>query len=93
MSSNVGQSYPSGSETAAQRVAAVETTLAAFDGLRDRVAAESTPLDDAAERERAWVWVCPAEPEPHGRLHVAGYARDRHALYVVCDTCGRTFLR
>ena len=29
-----------------------------------------------------------------GLLHVAGYALDKHALYVVCDgTCGNTYLR
>ena len=29
-----------------------------------------------------------------GLLHVAGYALDKHALFVVCDgTCAKTFLR
>ena len=28
-----------------------------------------------------------------GTLHVAGYALDRHAVYVVCDRCGKTALR
>ena len=97
MSSNVGQNYPSGSETEAQRAAVVEATLARFDGLRDRVAAETTPLGPASgawdDSGHWWVWVCTAEPDFTGRLHVAGYARDRHAVYVVCDTCGQTFLR
>jgi transposase-like protein len=38
-----------------------------------------------------WIWVCPACIE--GRLHVAGYSRDRHGLYTVCDRCGSTFAR
>ncbi|HEX5465749.1 MAG TPA: hypothetical protein VFW92_03635 [Candidatus Limnocylindrales bacterium] len=97
MSSNVGQNYPSGSETQAQRAANVEAALKAFDGLRDKVAAETTPLGEPTGEwdasGRWWVWVCTAEPDFKGRLHVAGYARDRHAVYVVCDTCGTTFLR
>ena len=28
-----------------------------------------------------------------GTFHVAGYARDQHAVYVVCDRCGKTALR
>ena len=32
--------------------------------------------------------------ENDGFLHAAGYARDLHAVYVVCDgECGKTFLR
>jgi len=40
---------------------------------------------------RAWVFVCPTHVD--ARLHVAGYARERHALYVVCDEGGETYLR
>ena len=86
MTSNVSQNYPYSSESAARM-----TALAAErDGLADRLAAETTPLD---ERERWWVWKCPTKACP-GLLHVAGYATEKHALVVVCDgTCGRTFLR
>lgn len=97
MSSNIGQNYPTGSETEAQRAAVVEETLGRFDGLRDKVAAESSALGAADgawdESGRWWTWVCTDEPDFQGRLHVAGYALDRHAVYVVCDTCGHTFLR
>ena len=41
---------------------------------------------------RWWIWVCPTG-DFKGRLHVAGYAIERHALYTVCDTHGDTFLR
>ena len=54
------------------------------------LATESSPPD---ENERWWVWKCPTKGCP-GLLHVAGYALDKHALFVVCDgTCGKTFLR
>ncbi len=92
MSSNVGQNYPYTSETEAERAAAVERALAATEGLGDRGKGESSPLGTLAGDERWWVWVCPADGFT-GRLHVAGYAVDRHAIYAVCDTCGRTFLR
>ena len=90
MTSNVGQNYPYTSETEAERAHRVEAVLAARDGLRDKVAAETTPVDT---NERWWVWKCPTKG-CNGLLHVAGYARDLHAVYVVCDgTCGLTFLR
>lgn len=89
MTSNVGQNYPYSSETAAERAANVEAALAAHDGLREKVAAESSaPGDDASW----WVWKCTAPACP-GFLHVAGYARERHAIYAVCDANGHTFLR
>lgn len=90
MTSNVGQNYPYASETEAQRAAAVEAALAKFEGLRDKVAAEATELEP--DSDRWWVWVCPKD-DFSGRLHAAGYARERHAVYTVCDTCGSTFLR
>ncbi len=97
MSSNVAQNYPYGSETEEVRAAAVEAALTAFEGLRDKVAAETTPLgpdpeDDNVAEQRWWTWACPVDGG-EGRLHVAGYARDLHAVYTVCDRCGKTFLR
>ena len=60
------------------------------EGLADTITAEATPLDD---NERWWVWKCPTAGLP-GLLHAAGYSREKHAVFVVCDgTCGKTFLR
>ena len=92
MSSNIGQNYPSGSETEAERAAAVEGAFERLEGLREKVSAEATPLPEPEPDQRWWVWVCP-EGDYSGRLHVAGYARERHAVFTVCDTCGKTFLR
>jgi hypothetical protein len=92
VSSNVAQNYPYGSETEAERAAAVEAALGAFDGLPARVAAEALALGQLTQDERWWTWACPAD-DLGGRLHVAGYAGERHAIYAVCDRCGRTFLR
>jgi hypothetical protein len=90
VSSNVGQNYPYTSESEEGRARAVSATTAAHEGLADTIAAETTPLDAS---ERWWVWKCPTKGCP-GLLHVAGYALEKHALFVVCDgTCGRTFLR
>jgi len=90
VTSNVGQSYPYSSETEADRAARVAAAVLSHEGLGEKVAAETTPLDP---NERWWTWKCPT-PGCRGILHVAGYAHDRHALYVVCDgTCGKSFLR
>jgi hypothetical protein len=90
LTSNVGQNYPYTSEPEAQRAAAVNALLDTREGLAATLAAETTPLD---ANERWWVWKCPTAGCP-GMLHAAGYALDRHAVYVVCDgTCGKTFLR
>ncbi len=90
MTSNVGQNYPYSSETPGERATHVAAVVEAQRGLADKLAAETTPLD---ERERWWTWKCPT-PNCPGILHAAGYARDLHAVYVVCDgTCGKTFLR
>lgn len=90
MTSNVGQSYPYSSETNADRAAAIAALVSARDGLAATLGAETTTLDI---RERWWVWKCPSTGCP-GFLHAAGYARDLHALFVVCDgTCAKTFLR
>ena len=92
MSSNIGQNYPYASETEAERAAAVATAFDRFPDLEDKVAAESTPLGDVHPDDRWWVWVCPTG-DFSGRLHVAGYAHDAHALYTVCPEGGHTFLR
>jgi len=97
VSSNISQNFPYSSETEPERAAAVEAALGRFDGLRDKVAAETTPLghvaaEDHGAEARWWVWVCPRD-DFMGRLHVAGYPLEWHGLYTVCDTCGSTFLR
>jgi hypothetical protein len=93
VSSNVGQNYPYTSESEAERTQAIAAILEAHPELADTIAAETTPLDSTEGLERWWVWKCPTKGCP-GLLHVAGYARDLHALYVVCDgTCAKTFLR
>jgi hypothetical protein len=90
VTSNVGQNYPYTSETEEQRAAAIGALVRSRDGLAATLKAETSPLD---ENERWWVWKCPT-PGCNGLLHVAGYAKDLHALYVVCDgTCAKTFLR
>ena len=90
MTSNVGQNYPYTSESEAERAARVASLLAEREDLASKLSAETTPLD---ANDRWWVWKCPTAGCP-GLLHAAGYARDQHAVYVVCDgTCARTFLR
>jgi hypothetical protein len=90
LTSNVGQNYPYTSETDAERAASVGTLVAEREGLSDTLKAETTPLD---VQDRWWVWKCPTTGCP-GLLHAAGYALDKHALFVVCDgTCAKTFLR
>jgi hypothetical protein len=90
MTSNVGQNYPYSSETESQRAAAIAALIDAREGLADKLTAETTPVD---ERDRWWTWKCPTAG-CKGFLHAAGYARDLHAVYVVCDgTCAQTFLR
>jgi hypothetical protein len=90
VTSNVGQNYPYTSETAAERAAVIDRLVAERAGLEATLAAESTPLD---AKERWWVWKCPTKGCP-GLLHAAGYAAEKHAVYVVCDgTCAKTFLR
>ena len=90
MTSNVGQNYPYTSETEGERAARIAALIAERESLADTLRAESTPLD---ENERWWVWKCPTKGGP-GLLHAAGYSREKHAVFVVCDgTCGKTFLR
>jgi hypothetical protein len=90
VSSNVSQNYPYTSESEVERASTVSRLTDERDGLADTIGSATTPLDTG---ERWWVWKCPT-PDCPGLLHVAGYAVDRHALYVVCDgTCAKTFLR
>jgi hypothetical protein len=90
VTSNVGQNYPYSSETEADRAGIIARLSAERDGLAARLAAETTPVDPAG---RWWVYKCPT-PGCAGLLHVAGFAHDLHAVYVVCDgTCAKTFLR
>ena len=90
MTSNVSQNYPYTSESEAERASRIAALVDAKDDLAGKLAAETTPLD---ANERWWVWKCPTKGCP-GLLHVAGYAVEKHAVYVVCDgTCGKTFLR
>jgi hypothetical protein len=90
VTSNVGQNYPYTSEPEAERAETIERLVREREGLADKIQAETTPPDD---NDRWWVWKCPTKGCP-GLLHAAGYARDLHAVYVVCDgTCGKTFLR
>ena len=96
MTSNVAQSYPYSSETEPERLAAIELATAKFEGLAKKIADESDPLpprgpDEPGRPNRTWVFVCPKHVS--GRLHVAGYARERHALYTFCDEGGETYLR
>ncbi len=77
-------------DSQAERAAAIAALVAAREDLDGKLEAETTPLDD---NDRWWVWKCPTTGCP-GLLHVAGYAIEKHALYVVCDgTCAKTFLR
>ena len=92
----MSQSYPYSSETEDQRSAAIATATGKFEGLGDTIKAESQALTYDAPAEpgqphRSWVFVCPKHVS--GRLHVAGYAREKHALFVVCDEGGETYFR
>jgi hypothetical protein len=89
MSSNLGQNYPYASELEAEREAALQQAYSRHDGLAARVQSESLPLP---AEPRWWVWKCPVDGCP-GLLHTAGYARNAHGVYALCDTCGGTRLR
>jgi hypothetical protein len=90
VTSNVSQNYPYSSEPEAERAATIGRLVAERDGLAATLAAESTPLD---RNDRWWVWKCPSKGCA-GFLHAAGYAAEKHAVYVVCDgSCARTYLR
>ena len=71
-------------------MATIARLLGEREGLAATLAAESTALDT---NDRWWVWKCPTKGCP-GLLHAAGYAAEKHAVFVVCDgTCAKTFLR
>ena len=89
MSSNIGQNYPYSSESEQERARRVESASAAHKGLKEKIQAEAVRLPD---EDRWWVWRCPSTG-CRGLLHSAGLAREAHAVYTVCDTCGTTFLR
>ncbi|MFL5646230.1 MAG: hypothetical protein ACJ78L_12830 [Chloroflexota bacterium] len=90
VTSNVGQNYPYTSETESERAAVLGSLLTTRESLAGTLAAQTTPLD---ANERWWVYKCPTPGCP-GLLHAAGYAADKHAVFVVCDgTCAKTFLR
>ena len=90
MTSNVSQNYPYTSEAEADRSAVIARLLAEREGLAATLATEASPVD---AQERWWVWKCPTAG-CRGLLHAAGYAFEKHAVFVVCDgTCAKTFLR
>ena len=90
MTSNVGQNYPYTSETEADRAARIAKLVAERDGLQATLDEQAEPVDD---NDRWWVWKCPTKGCP-GLLHAAGYAIEKHAVFVVCDgTCAKTYLR
>jgi hypothetical protein len=90
VTSNIGQSYPYTSETETDRAACIASLLGSREALGETLKAESTPLDAS---DRWWVYKCPSKGCA-GLLHAAGYAAEKHALFVVCDgTCAKTFLR
>jgi hypothetical protein len=91
MPSNVAQSYPYTRESEAERAAAIASTLAAREGLAERLAAEALPYDNA-EGDEAWAWRCRRVGCP-GIMHTAGYARDRRGVVALCDGCGTIALR
>jgi hypothetical protein len=97
VTSNISQAYPYSSETEAEREAAVAATVAAHAGLDVTIAGEATPLDpsppDSAPLDPSERWWTYHHAGCGGTLHAAGYARDRHAVHVVCDRCGKTALR
>ena len=96
MSSNVGQNYPYSTETEAQRASAIERLSGQFGDLAERIAKETTPVEELPPAEPGqphlwWVFVCPQHVK--GRLHVCGYSLEKHALYTVCDEGGESYLR
>jgi hypothetical protein len=92
VTSNISQSYPYSSETEAERAAAVSAAVASHPGLDTKIAGEASPPASPAPGpdERWWTY---HHAGCGGTLHAAGYALDQHAVYVVCDRCGKTALR
>ena len=96
MTSNVAQSYPYTTETETDRASIITRLVEKTEGLADKIAAETDGIpglgpDEPGRPHRWWVFVCPKHIS--GRLHVAGYAKERHALFTVCDEGGETYLR
>ncbi len=91
MPTNVAQSYPYKRESEAERAAAIAATLAAREGLAEKLGAEALPYD-GADGDEAWAWRCRTVGCP-GVLHTAGYARERRAIVALCDGCGLIALR
>ena len=90
MTSNVSQNYPYSSESETDRAAVIARLLTERETLAATLASESSPVD---AQDRWWVWKCPTAGCP-GLLHAAGYAVEKHAVFVVCDgTCAKTYLR
>ena len=89
MSSNIAQNYPYSSESETERASSIGRAFAADPSLAAKVTAESIAL---ADDDRWWVWKCPGRGCP-GLLHTAGQARNARAVYTICDTCGKTYLR
>jgi hypothetical protein len=90
VTSNVSQNYPYSSETEAERAGVIARLVGERADLTDKLTAEASPVD---AQDRWWVWKCPTRGCA-GLLHAAGYAIDKHAVFVVCDgTCAKTFLR
>jgi hypothetical protein len=89
VSSNIAQNYPYSSESETERAATVGRVLAGNESLAGTVKVESIGLPD---EDRWWVWKCPTGDCP-GLLHAAGFAVNAHAVYTLCDSCGRTYLR
>jgi hypothetical protein len=87
VTSNISQAYPYSSETEAQRTAALDAILATHESLGAALTAESIPLDDG---DRWWTY---HHAGCGGTLHMAGYAREKHAVVAVCDRCAKTALR
>ena len=87
VTSNISQSYPYSRESETERAAAVAAAIAANAGLEATIASAAMPLDAGD------AWWTYHHGGCGGTLHVAGYALDRHAVYVVCDRCGKTALR
>ena len=97
MTSNVAQSYPYTTRPRPSAAAIVARAIGQVrQASRTRSPPRAEPLPDQGPDEpgrphRSWVFVCPKHVI--GRLHVAGFARERHALFTVCDEGGETYLR
>jgi hypothetical protein len=87
VSSNIAQNYPYSSESETERASSIARAFAGDPSLADKVKAIAL-----GDEDRWWVWKCPGRGCP-GLLHTAGQARNARAVYTLCDTCGKTYLR